>query len=336
MDRPTHVIDPDGEVIIVLRNANTPFAEPSGDIITQEFLTTSPGLNNNIEDAAEDFPTEEPATKESTKESAESTHAEQYDEICFRIQVSAKHVILVSSVFKKMLTGGWKESIAYLQSGSVELIIPRKLSLEMLAKVAVLADYYDCREAVDILADIWIIALDESVPTTYSRDLILWVWVSWFFQLHDQFEKATSTAMSWSSNSIDSMGLPIPDYVIRSMNTRRQGAIADVVVRLDKIRDGFLSGRQGCSFECKSIMYGALTMQMQSNALLSPKPTPPFPNLNYKTLVQGVLSFTSPLWCSSKSRHAKNHNCYHSSFKSLIGGLNDTIKGLDLGSLIHR
>lgn len=33
MDQPTHVIDPDGEVIIVLRNANSPFAPLSDYMI---------------------------------------------------------------------------------------------------------------------------------------------------------------------------------------------------------------------------------------------------------------------------------------------------------------
>ncbi|PYH78381.1 hypothetical protein BO82DRAFT_405234 [Aspergillus uvarum CBS 121591] len=120
---------------------------------------------------------------------------EPLDVPCFRIQVSAKHLILASSVFKRILTGGWMESTKFLKQGSVEidtdswdldaLIIvlrlihcqsfhkPRKLSLEMLAKVAVIADYYECGEAVDMLARVWISALDETIPATYSRDVIL-------------------------------------------------------------------------------------------------------------------------------------------------------------------
>lgn len=290
MDRPTHVIDPDGEVIIVLRNADYPFAEPSENMITHGFNHTFPEPNNNIWDVAEEIthleecmearkptlmekkkkkkkknikvraplepispPIEEPAVTEEppateepaavteepaavTEEPAGTGIDEQQEEVCFRIQVSAKHLILASPVFKKILTGGWKESVTYLQKGSVEITaeswdlealliliriihcqyyqIPRKLTLEMLAKVALLADYYDCREAVDVLGNIWINALEENVSLTYCRDLILWLWVSWFFQLHSQFKEATSTAMSWSNDRIDNLGLPIPDDVI--------------------------------------------------------------------------------------------------------------------------
>jgi len=88
----------------------------------------------------------------------------------------------------------------------------------MLAKVAVLADYYDCREAVDLLASTWINALDEAFPVTYSRDVILWLWVAWYFRLPAEFKKATATAMSWGHDWIDTLGLPIPDKII-SMGT---------------------------------------------------------------------------------------------------------------------
>jgi hypothetical protein len=92
--------------------------------------------------------------------------------------------MLASSVFKNILTGGWKESVTHLQKGSVEITtegwdieallillraihsqnyhIPRKLTLEMLAKVAVLVDYYECKEAMSVWTTIWIDALERS------------------------------------------------------------------------------------------------------------------------------------------------------------------------------
>jgi hypothetical protein len=300
MDRVTHVIDPDGEVIIVLQNPNAPFAELSetltSDNITYLLLGPNDEIQNPAFEALRGEPTKtlkrrkkgrkgstsasraeptpewpaaeqpvaepagelieepsEPAAEsidepsepaeeaieepsEPAAEPAEDQATEQPEEHCYRIQVSAKHLILASSVFKKILTGGWKESITYLQKGSVEItadswdldallimlriihcqsyLIPRKLTLEMLAKVAVLGDYYDCREAVVFFADTWINALDNPIPTTYSRDLILWLWVAWYFHLPANFKEATSTAMSLSNGWIDNLGLPIPDDVI--------------------------------------------------------------------------------------------------------------------------
>ena len=144
--------------------------------------------------------------------------------------------MLASPVFKNILTGGWKESMTYLQKGSVEVTaeswdiealmillraihgqyyhIPRKLTLEMLAKVAVIADYYDCKEALCFLTDVWLKNVDENIPTAVSRDLILWLWIAWFFQLPSQFKLSTSIAMSQSGGWIDNLGLPVPDNVI--------------------------------------------------------------------------------------------------------------------------
>jgi hypothetical protein len=292
MNRVTHVIDPDGEVIIVLQNPNAPFAELSEALTSDNFTHLLPGLSDGIpnfgwcvvpdpseptqppfeepapewpvaeetaaepveeepveeepieEEPAEEQPAEEqpaeeqPAEEQPAEEQpAELWSTKQPAENCFRIQVSAKHLILASSVFKKILTGGWKESITYLQKGSVEITadswdldallimlriihcqsyqIPRKMTLEMLAKVSVLADYYDCREPVTFT---WINTLDGSIPTRYSRDLILWLWVAWYFHLSAKFKEATSAAMSLSNSWIDNLGLPIPEDII-SMGT---------------------------------------------------------------------------------------------------------------------
>jgi hypothetical protein len=319
MDRPTHIIDPDGEVVIILRNADSPFAEPDEDMVANIVSQPLPEKCHSVQDPTEKIetstdhvaisirtfkgrkkkkkgssavwtsfeptplpveeftpgPAEEPAPEpvdESAPARAEEWPAEeqpveeqlveeqpveeqpvdeqpaedpieiglvceQQDESCFRIQVSAKHLMLASSVFKKILTGGWKESVTYLQKGSVEITteawdieallillraihsqnyhIPRKLTLEMLAKVAVLVDYYECKEAMSVWTTIWIDALEGKIPSTYSRDLFLWLWISWFFQLPTQFKELTSTAMSRSNGRINNgLGLPIPDRVM--------------------------------------------------------------------------------------------------------------------------
>ncbi|PYH75518.1 hypothetical protein BO82DRAFT_359969 [Aspergillus uvarum CBS 121591] len=454
MDRATHIIDPDGEVIIVLQNPNAPFAILGEAITSDNLAYTFPGPSNGIQDSAErlealrneppetlrkrkkhkkkkgstsgwravhntsesihpsseesapgwlaaeipvaepseqsaeqpadelaeqfieqpadelaeqpaeqsaDEPVEEPVDEpvdEPAEGPAEIAVTEQLEEECFRIQVSAKHLILASSVFRRLLTGGWKESINYLQKGSVEITadswdvdallimlriihcqsrqIPRKLTLEMLAKVAVLTDYYNCREAVVFFADTWIDALDDFIPATYSRNSILWLWVAWYFNLPAKFKEASSSAMSSSNGWIDNIGLPIPDKIIRSMNDKRQEAIAGLILRLEETRDELQNGSKGCGFECSSIMYGALTREMHLNDLFWLRPVAPFPDLSYRSLVQKVLSFRSPVWYGPTSyRSNYRHNCVSSTFELLFGVLEDTIEGQDLNDSVN-
>jgi hypothetical protein len=320
MNPPNQIIDPDGEVIIILRNADCPFAQPFESTATgkasdisleihnglrstvtlfnfstfrfelpeqsqpppeekamnskekrkkrkkerkygaapttlEEYAAEEPAVEESAADepaaeepaveefaveesAAEESAADEPAVEESAaKGSAAEESAAEFGTLNhIRIQVSAKHLMFASSVFKKILTGGWKESITYLQKGSVEITteswdteaflillraihgqyyyIPRKLTLEMLAKVAVIADYYECKTALYIMKDIWIDNLEENIPPTVSRDLILWLWIAWFFQLHSQFKRSTLIAMSQSDGWVVSFGLPIPTNVI--------------------------------------------------------------------------------------------------------------------------
>ncbi|GMF75137.1 unnamed protein product [Aspergillus oryzae] len=239
MDQPSHIIDPDGEVIILLRN--TTLQGPTVEEAVEEAVEVP--VDVAVDVAAEE-PVEVPvdvavdvAAEEPVRAQIETDLVrESLDEACFRIQVSAKHLILASPVFKKILTGGWKESVTYLQKGSVEITaeswdieallillraihgqqyhVPQKLTLEMLAKVAVLVDFYDCKEAVYIWTTIWIDALEEKIPKIYSRDLLLWLWISWVFQLQAQFKESTSTVMSWSDGWIDDFGFPVPFKVM--------------------------------------------------------------------------------------------------------------------------
>jgi hypothetical protein len=227
MDQLEHIIDPDGEVIIELRNANAPFAEWKSEIISLD----SEGSELDSTEVEENI--------DQTQHNAGKDSAAK----CFRIQVSAKHLMLASPVFKKLLGGGWKENATFLQKGSVEITaegwdieaflillramhcqhsrIPLRLNLEMLAKVTVLADYYQCKEVIGIFESIWIKALEDAslLLDTYSRDLFLWLWISWFFRLSKRIQQTTSTAMSLSNGLIGSLGLPIPDEVLSKANT---------------------------------------------------------------------------------------------------------------------
>jgi hypothetical protein len=92
--------------------------------------------------------------------------------VTFRL--SSRHLALASPVFKSALTGGWKESVK--TEGELQISsqgwdvtalsiflnaihcqyrqVPRALELEMLAKVAVIVDYYAAHQALEILGPI--------------------------------------------------------------------------------------------------------------------------------------------------------------------------------------
>ncbi|GKZ24725.1 hypothetical protein AbraIFM66951_011858 [Aspergillus brasiliensis] len=233
MNQPTHIIDPNGEVIIVLRNANAPSApDDEEDTIADMDIDAK---SETIEDVEEQPDEERPAKRQHLEEQLDE-HAplnETPEGECFRIQVSAKHMMLASPVLRSMLTGGWKESATYQSKGFVEITaeswdleallillnaihgktytVPQSVSLEMLAKIAVIIDYYDCKEVMHFMTNTWIEGLKSRGNRALPRHVTLWVWISWVFDLDDEIRRSTSTAMTCGDRCFSNRGLPIPE-----------------------------------------------------------------------------------------------------------------------------
>ncbi|GIC87613.1 uncharacterized protein Aud_003998 [Aspergillus udagawae] len=353
MEEGTHIIDPEGEVIIIVHNPNAPFAVWNDESAQVEEPVNSQKLDKADEpmlssDSDSEASNHEPANGSVDKVNSIPSKAD------VRIQVSAKHLMLASPVFKKALTGKWKEASTFVGTGSVEMTteswdieavlillrilhcqhhkLPKRVSLELAAKIAILADYYECNDLVGFIRGAWITCLREELPSTYSRNLILWLWVAWYFNIPMKFKKATSIAMSQSKDEINALQLPIPARIIYEMNRKRQQTICKIILQLQREREAFMTGSKGCSFECSSIMLGSLTKQMLSKGLLESEVEFYYRGFNVTDLIKSVQSFLAPNWRVSIYSHQQgyiNHNCPHSSF-SRLGGSGDTVEGLKL------
>jgi hypothetical protein len=157
------------------------------------------------------------------------------DEQVVHYHVTRSHLIQASPWFKRTLTGSrWEETrsstdgLYYILASDWDeeafLIllnifhlrkrqVPKTVDLEMLAKIAVLVDYYELGGTEAIEDDIyrWIDAVrrDCAIPKAYGRDLVLWMCVSFVLDMQDEFNKATEVAMRESNGCIRTLGLPI-------------------------------------------------------------------------------------------------------------------------------
>jgi len=153
-----------------------------------------------------------------------------------KIRVSSRHLILASPYFRNMLKREWKEGKTLQTDKFVEVevedvdadalvtvmniihgktrSVPKTVDLEMLAKIAVVVDIYECAEAVEVFTDMWLAHLRSALPSKYSRDAVLWICISWVFRQHDEFRSATSAALKFSSGPIQDLGLPIPQSLV--------------------------------------------------------------------------------------------------------------------------
>ncbi|RHZ43078.1 uncharacterized protein CDV56_100485 [Aspergillus thermomutatus] len=220
MKHPTHIIDPNGDVIIKLLDPNAPFAvcEEWDYGEDEEFppwfgsRQWHPLNNEQAVDSLLDLTLADQDTQNgSPKSAASETHVAQLaatgltrvptrrrrprrmsegecilteyarkpafnDEYTY--QVSSRHLILASPFFRAALTGGWKETRTLGTDGSVTFTVydwddqalliflnivhgrhrdlPWKVGLELLAKITVIADYYQCIDAIQFMALSWL------------------------------------------------------------------------------------------------------------------------------------------------------------------------------------
>lgn len=128
--------------------------------------------------------------------------------------VSSKHLILTSAIFKTMLSPDtFFEGRSLQHRGNVvipleddpnSLVIlmniihgmtrkvPRTVTLDTLTMLAHLVSYYHLHEVVELFSDTWIANLKhKSFPTSYSPEVIPWLFISWVFKKGNEFEKLT-------------------------------------------------------------------------------------------------------------------------------------------------
>ncbi|RAK98958.1 uncharacterized protein BO80DRAFT_411675 [Aspergillus ibericus CBS 121593] len=332
MDENTTVIDPDGEVTIILKNPNAPFAVWDED------------------------PEVEPSTPKNGEEETNEEHEQSGDiepngatpgdnkksdgEKVIRVQVSAKHLMLPSPGLRRLITGG-KEGRSPKKIRPKEIVtdrwntkafllllnilhcrhseVPRKLSLDILARLAEIVDHYDCTEALGCYPEMWMNLLEAVRPTEYSRDLILWIWVSWVFHLPRQLAEATLIAIWESNGPVADLGLPIPTELIDHINKQRQAAISGLVSSLNALRHGLLCDSKGCSFDCRFMAIGILTKSMHQNSL----------SVDAR-IVAGQWSFHDlKFMVSSFSRQLEEHSrcqCQYTSWiKEVIGSAENSV-----------
>jgi hypothetical protein len=264
--------------------------------------------------------------------------------------VSSSQLKLASPKFKNMLSGDvWTEATPDEMDGRYHIYaedwdadallillnaihlrnssVPRTASLEMLAKVVVLAEYYCCLEAIELLVEIWIKKLKKCtpVPSDYCRDLMLWMCVTWVLRLPKEFSQTTAIAIKRSPHEeLPTLDLPVTSFISRyasehilndrlicstcQIDQMRIDTIGLVVSQLHDLLDEFRQRDYKCpsgvsSFECGSMLYGALTKEMEVSGLLSPFPTAPFAEMTFEELRTKIYEMRAPAWSSGHRRN---------------------------------
>ncbi|RYC80173.1 hypothetical protein BFJ63_vAg16936 [Fusarium oxysporum f. sp. narcissi] len=243
----------------------------------------------------------------------------------FRMLVSGKHLELASPIFKTMVTGpfaeGKADSLGFRQitasawdPEAFKIIltimhgynrdVPRSLSLEMLVKVAMIVNYYDCLESVELYTDIWLEGLRSELPTVYGRDCILCLVISWVFSEPIMFQNMTQLALRHSQKLIEAEDFPIPGDILEGIDIARQSALAETFSAIYELLDR-LQEEQECSFECSSMLLGVLTKELRNHEILYPRIAPPFHGFSIEGSKEMINGLKKPEWYrTTRYRHS--------------------------------
>ncbi|USP76614.1 hypothetical protein yc1106_03888 [Curvularia clavata] len=182
--------------------------------------------------------------------------------------------------------------------------VPKQLTLELLAKVAVMVEHYKCWEAFEPISQTWIrhVRVHHPMPSAYCRELMLWMLIAWVFKLPKEFTKTTTLALQQCTESrIQDMGLVIPPSILQALENRRLRVIEEIIETFNKWIDEF-SDTYICkvdanlTFECSSILLGALMKQMRNIGILSLRAVAPFDGFSIENVYESVKMLKSPIW----------------------------------------
>ncbi|PVI00808.1 hypothetical protein DM02DRAFT_526231 [Periconia macrospinosa] len=286
--------------------------------------------------------------------------------------VSSRHLMLASPWFRRALTkegfieaskepsdgryhiaaSDWDEKALLILLNIFHIRtrqVPQTVTLETLAKIAVLVDYYELQNAEVTERDVrdWIASVRRiyKVPSHYCRDLMLWICISRVFCMSKEFEEATLVAIKTSTGWIQTLDLPIHQEITSAIDSRRCNALEHIISKLHSLLEVYRDFNYSCphnsshSFHCGAFLYGALMKYMERWGCLSPRPERPFMGMSLDGICRRHGMSNKMAWwhknsCMYDQEKFEAHPCrLDSKIDALIHNAMAQVKGLRLQDL---
>ncbi|CZR60553.1 uncharacterized protein PAC_10449 [Phialocephala subalpina] len=253
------------------------------------------------------------------------------------MQVSSKHMMLASPVFKAMLTGSFQEGETLRATGKVEVPlpddnpivftilldiihgrgrrVPRKVPLKLLALLSIAVDKYQLQESAGAFSDSWI---DGADPPHLGRmpNCFMWLSISWVFHDSERFSLAADFLIRCCTGhapdkylASENLGqsLPIPDTVLDAIQKRRQDTMsaiyAEIAMRINLYMATGIDPRcknqdgKRAKQDCDAMVLGSLIRHF-SGRNMWPAPNPPYMRSSVQDLVYDVKMLRIRSLCS--------------------------------------
>ncbi|KAI0601353.1 hypothetical protein F4775DRAFT_541715 [Biscogniauxia sp. FL1348] len=356
---PMKILDPNGDLLIIVTAPANAFAV--WDESQYDTTSAAEDEEDRVSIVMEEtgiFPEERETVASSTDDDDGNAPGSE-----LRMRASSSHLALASQRFGRMLKNAWpdlavvheEDGLRHWETEAVDLAafetvmdiihghnrrVPRAVDLEMFAKVAVVVDDLQCHEAVEVIVDMWLSKLEQSVPPQklpYSRDLVLWILIATVFSRAEIFRSCTYTAIMESTGPMPSLELPIRGKIIDTLESRRLLYLDSIMDILSEVEDRLNGTEYYCCFWCDSVLLGAVIKQMRMKGLLTPRILRLYTGLSISRTMKLVQEFelSRIQGCSNWRKMAKYcYNGIEKGFTELLVDriqlLKDEIQGIDL------
>ncbi|CVL06758.1 uncharacterized protein FMAN_11859 [Fusarium mangiferae] len=197
-------------------------------------------------------------------------------ELCYR--VSSAHLMLASPVFKAMIDGPFKES-SHNKDGRFEVKtsecsaeallilldiihghhrdVPKTMEFSLLTEMAILVDYYECHEIVEMFAENWmasVIQEDDIEESDYQTNMSR-LFISWVFGKIALFNSVVYSIIKLTAGPIET-DLPLPCTILDLLEQRRQSYTKSFLDKIYELLDSFWSSDGGCTKEYAQLRFG--------------------------------------------------------------------------------
>ncbi|KAI1302065.1 hypothetical protein F5Y03DRAFT_216856 [Xylaria venustula] len=346
MEEQCMVLDPDGDLLVILRNPDRT-TDPSDD----EGQPIDPDYSYVTE--FEPFE-REPSSLKTTivadfDDETTSIPSDDDSEHEWVFKTSSKHLALSSTYFKNTLKRDWHEATKIHEDGlkhwevqdfdakAMEIVlsvihlrnstIPRTLhDLDTLVEIARIVDYLECHEAMELYASLWIRGLEYRVPDVYNIELLRWICIAGVFRHKKLFERCTRVAIKENHLGIPTLGLPILPRISKVINDTRMDHLDKVFASVYSLMDS-LTQDTICSLECDAFCLGILIKRLQAE-FRTPRPKRPYPKMSIDKALRVLTQLsTSVDWSLAPSAHSF---CGFNDLELSLFQLEIQIVGLDL------
>ncbi|KAG4293727.1 hypothetical protein FPRO06_00312 [Fusarium proliferatum] len=286
----SYVIDPEGDIELVLNKPNTQNIIPEsvlcGDVGAASDSPTTEFTNSELGGRYTVFDNFDTPTLV-MEDYGDPEFAEETPDVV-RMIVSSKHLTFASKVFCAMLEGPWSEaSLSSSSRGNPRRLatsgwdaealaivldtihgrfrqVPKDINLFLLARIATIVDYYQCYESMEPISNLWLSqdSVKQESMDLYSEYSLLRLYVAWVFEKDVLFTSVARRVLSYSKgpSEFHLKDLPIGG-VLNVLEDKRKELIGRILKGLDCLQET-LRTENGCPglglSDCSSTLLGIL------------------------------------------------------------------------------